>query len=173
MRADTAETGASGYDTSDGTLWYLHAISRDVATTGDLDLPASVMPALDDIIARHVSGTRYGIGLDTADGLLRQGQEGLALTWTDTRIDSAAGTARIGRAVDINALWIKGLRTVAGLKAMLGQSSTDIESFGKLAQHSNVMPDVTKNIGTREPNAIASSFTFRSGCVVSALPSSA
>ncbi len=133
MLANTADTGTLEYNTSDGTLWYLHALGRHVAVTGDLDLPAAVMPALDEIIDHHIAGTRYGIGVDTNDGLLRQGADGVALTWMDARVNGVAITPRIGKAVDINALWINGLGTVAALKAMLGLPSVAIETLRVLA----------------------------------------
>ena len=136
MLANTADTGTLEYNTADGTLWYLHALGRHVTRTGDLDLPAKIMPALDDIIDRHITGTRYNIGVDPADGLLRQGEDGLALTWMDARIDGVAVTARIGKAVDINALWINGLRTVIDLKTRLGQPTGDLESLDGLATRS-------------------------------------
>ena len=94
------------------------------------------MPAIDDIIERHIAGTRYNIGVDSTDGLLRQGEDGLALTWMDARIDGVAVTARIGKAVDINALWINGLRTVIELKHRLGLPTTSLEPLAALASRS-------------------------------------
>jgi glycogen debranching enzyme len=38
---------------------------------------------LDSVIKAHMEGTRNGIGVDPADGLLTQGQPGYALTWMD------------------------------------------------------------------------------------------
>ena len=55
-------------------------------------------------------GTRFGIGLDSADGLLRQGQEGYQLTWMDAKVDDWVVTPRRGQAVEINALWYNALR---------------------------------------------------------------
>ena len=136
MLANTADTGTLEYNTADGTLWYLHALGRHVARTADLDLPATIMPAIDDIIDRHIAGTRFNIGVDAADGLLRQGENGLALTWMDARIDGVAVTARSGKAVDINALWINGLRTVVDLKQKLGMPTGDLESLDALATRS-------------------------------------
>ena len=66
-----------------------------------------------EIVARHLDGTRFGIGVDAADGLLRQGADGWALTWMDARIDGVPVTPRRGKAVEVNALWIEAL-SVAG-----------------------------------------------------------
>jgi glycogen debranching enzyme len=83
MLANTADTGAIEFNTADATLWLIHAIDRHVGVTGDLDLAASVVPVLDSVIKAHMEGTRNGIGVDPADGLLTQGQPGYALTWMD------------------------------------------------------------------------------------------
>jgi glycogen debranching enzyme len=47
----------------------------------------SLFPTFVDIARHHVTGTRFGIGVDPADGLLRQGQEGYQLTWMDAKVD--------------------------------------------------------------------------------------
>jgi predicted glycogen debranching enzyme len=112
MLANTADTGTLEYNTADGTLWFVHALGRHVAVTGDEELGAELAPAVDEIVTRHLDGTRFGIWVD-ADGLLRQGQEGWALTWMDARVDGVPVTPRIGKPVEVNALWIEAL-AVAG-----------------------------------------------------------
>src|SRR5262249_29483404 len=89
MLANTADTGSLEYNTVDGTLWFVHAAGRHVAATGDDDLRDELAPVLSEIVHSHVEGTRYGIGVDPADALLTQGQDGVALTWMDARIGGA------------------------------------------------------------------------------------
>lgn len=115
MLANTADTGSLEYNTVDGTLWFVHALARHVAVTGDDDLGAELAPVVEEIVQRHVEGTRFGIGADPADGLLREGAEGLALTWMDARIDGRPVTPRAGKPVEVNALWIQALRVAARL----------------------------------------------------------
>ncbi|WP_203786737.1 amylo-alpha-1,6-glucosidase [Paractinoplanes rishiriensis] len=115
MLANTADTGSVEYNTADGTLWFLHAVGRHVAATGDFDLAAELLPALLDVVDHHLKGTRYGIAADPADGLLRQGADGKALTWMDARVDGVPVTPRRGKPVEINALWVNGLATVIKL----------------------------------------------------------
>jgi predicted glycogen debranching enzyme len=115
MLANTADTGRVEYNTADGTLWFLHAVGRHVASTGDVDLAAELLPALLGVVDHHLKGTRYGIGVDPLDGLLRQGAEGEALTWMDARVDGVPVTPRMGKPVEINALWVNGLATVIKL----------------------------------------------------------
>ena len=115
MLANTADTGALEYNTVDGTLWFVHALARHVEVTGDDDLGAELAPVVEEIVQRHVDGTRFGIGVDPADALLREGAEGWALTWMDARIDGMPVTPRAGKPVEVNALWIQALRVAARL----------------------------------------------------------
>ncbi|HWS71244.1 MAG TPA: amylo-alpha-1,6-glucosidase, partial [Thermoanaerobaculia bacterium] len=101
------------YHTADATLWFFHAIGRYVRATGDRTTLGKLLPVLDEIIARQIGGTRFGIGVDPADGLLRQGAESYQLTWMDAKVDGWVVTPRRGKAVEINALFYNALRLVA------------------------------------------------------------
>jgi predicted glycogen debranching enzyme len=101
------------YNTADATLWYFHAIDRYVDVTGDRDLVRALLPVLRDIVGHHMAGTRFGIGVDREDGLLRQGADKLALTWMDAKMGDWVVTPRRGKAVEINALWYNALRLLA------------------------------------------------------------
>jgi predicted glycogen debranching enzyme len=128
MLANTADTGSLEYNTADGTLWFLHAVGRHVERTGDHDLAAELLPALEDVVARHVAGTRFGIRVD-ADGLLTQGAPGVALTWMDARVDGVPVTPRAGKAVEVNALWLNGVATVADLQETLGRDPSRLRAL--------------------------------------------
>ena len=136
MLANTADVGGTEYNTADATLWFLNAIGRHVERTGDMDMAGALSPALLDIIDHHRDGTRYGIKVDPADGLLRQGADGLALTWMDARVDGGPITQRAGKAVEINALWINGLATVAGLEERLGRDISSLRALEGTARAS-------------------------------------
>ncbi|MGE5504729.1 MAG: amylo-alpha-1,6-glucosidase [Actinomycetota bacterium] len=108
------EHGDTGlYHTADATLWFFHALDRYVAVTGDRDTLRQVLPVIADILDHHRRGTRFGIGVDPADGLLRQGAEGYQLTWMDAKVDDWVVTPRRGKAVEINALWYNALAVAA------------------------------------------------------------
>jgi predicted glycogen debranching enzyme len=102
------------YHTADATLWYFHALQRYVALTDDRTTLRILLPKLLDIVEHHVRGTRFGIGVDPRDGLLRQGAEGYQLTWMDAKVDNWVVTPRRGKAVEINALWYNALRLLEG-----------------------------------------------------------
>ena len=136
MLANTADTGTLEYNTVDGTLWFLHAVGRHIERTGDVELAAELAPTLLSIVDSHVAGTRYGIGVDPADGLLTHGADGLALTWMDARVDGSPITQRAGKPIEINALWINGLATVAVILERLGQDSSRVRSREARARES-------------------------------------
>ena len=75
MLANTADTGELRFNSVDGTLWFVYALDRHVAATGDLELAAELAPTLRSIVGAHVAGTRFGIKV-TDDGLLTQGADG-------------------------------------------------------------------------------------------------
>jgi predicted glycogen debranching enzyme len=102
------------YHTADATLWFFHAIDRYVEATGDRMLLSTLVPRLVEIVEHHVRGTRFGIGVDPEDGLLRQGAEGYQLTWMDAKVGDWVVTPRRGKAVEINALWYNALRLLEG-----------------------------------------------------------
>ena len=120
MLANTADVGGTEYNTVDATLWFLHAVDRHVELTGDLDLAAELAGELAGIVEHHIAGTRFGIHVDLADGLLTQGADGWALTWMDARVEGRPVTGRTGKPVEVNALWVNGLTAVARLLGRIG-----------------------------------------------------
>jgi predicted glycogen debranching enzyme len=98
------------YHTADATLWYFHALSRYVHATGDRNTLRMLLPKLLNIVEHHNRGTRFGIGVDPNDDLLRQGEPGYQLTWMDAKVGDWVVTPRRGKAVEINALWYNALR---------------------------------------------------------------
>jgi predicted glycogen debranching enzyme len=108
MFPDGAREGL--YHTADATLWFFHAVQQFVRVTGDTETLRELLPTFVDIVRHHLEGTRFGIGVDPEDGLLRQGEQGYQLTWMDAKVDDWVVTPRRGKAVEINALWYNALR---------------------------------------------------------------
>lgn len=112
------------YHTADATLWYFHALNRYLEVTGDRALLRSHLGILKEIIAHHQRGTRFGIGVDPDDGLLRQGAPGYQLTWMDAKVGDWVVTPRRGKAVEINALWYNALRLLEKWQQEEGEDSS-------------------------------------------------
>jgi predicted glycogen debranching enzyme len=97
------------YHTADATLWFFHAIARYLEYSRDRLTLSLLYPTLKQIVDHHVRGTKFGIHVDTNDGLLTQGAAGYQLTWMDAKVDGWVVTPRRGKAVEINALWFNAL----------------------------------------------------------------
>lgn len=128
--------GASApeYNTADATLWYVHALGRYLDATQDETLLAELFPTLEDIIRWHVRGTRYGIDVDPADGLLRAGAPGIQLTWMDAKVGDWVVTPRWGKPVEINALWYAALVRMSEWATHLGRDGSHSQ-YEQLRQH--------------------------------------
>jgi glycogen debranching enzyme len=121
------------YNTADATLWYIEAWRAYVRATGDRAALERVFPVLESICDWHRRGTRYGIALDPADGLLRAGEPGVQLTWMDAKVGDWVVTARIGKPVEINALWYNALCAMGELAATLGLDPQEYRAHAKAA----------------------------------------
>jgi predicted glycogen debranching enzyme len=108
------------YNTVDASLWFIEAWRAYLDATGDRAALHRAFPVLTDIIDWHFKGTRYGIAVDPADGLLRAGEPGVQLTWMDARVGDRVVTPRIGKPVEINALWYNALVALAAMAEQVG-----------------------------------------------------
>jgi predicted glycogen debranching enzyme len=125
---------APEYNTVDATLWYFEAIRAYHAATADEGVIKDVFAVLENIIAWHREGTRHGITVDAADGLLTSGEPGVQLTWMDARVGDWVVTPRMGKAVEINALWYNALRAMVGFAQRLGRPTREWETLARQAQ---------------------------------------
>jgi predicted glycogen debranching enzyme len=119
------------YNTADATLWYFEAIRAYHAATSDESLLRDLFPVLQDIIAWHRRGTRYHIHVDPADGLLYAGEPGVQLTWMDAKVGDWVVTPRIGKPVELNALWYNGLRAMADFARRLGEPAAEYDRMAE------------------------------------------
>jgi len=105
----TSGSETPDYNTVDGTLWFFEAIRSYTEATGDADfIKGDLFLKLVNVIRWHLEGTRFGIRLDD-DGLLAAGVTGENLTWMDAKIGDKVITPRMGKAVEIQALWYNAL----------------------------------------------------------------
>ncbi len=117
------------YNTADATLWYLWAIDQYVRATGDVAALAELFPVMKNIVARHRRGTRHNIRVG-ADGLVHAGEAGVNLTWMDAKIGDRVITPRMGKPVELSALWYDGLCNMARLADLLDEPG---EEYVRLA----------------------------------------
>ncbi len=113
---------APQYNTADATLWMFHALDDYLQANDDSSLVGELFESLAAVIHAHADGTRYGIRVDSADGLLHAGEPGTQLTWMDAKHADHAFTPRVGKPVEINALWLNALDVAARLAARVGNA---------------------------------------------------
>jgi predicted glycogen debranching enzyme len=124
---------APEYNTVDATLWFFEAIRALVARTGDYEfVRARLYDVLADIIRWHERGTRYGIHVD-GDGLLMAGEPGVQLTWMDAKVGDWVVTPRIGKPVEIQALWYNALRVMEEFASKFGLENDGVH-YRELAE---------------------------------------
>jgi predicted glycogen debranching enzyme len=125
---------APEYNTVDATLWYFEAIRQYVVATRDEDLLRKLYPVLEGTVDGHVRGTRYNIHVDPTDGLLYAGEPGVQLTWMDAKVGDWVVTPRIGKPVEVNALWYNALATMADFARTLKESPEPFEAAASRAR---------------------------------------
>ena len=128
--------GKPEYNTVDATLWYFEAIRQYFAATQDTATLQKLYPVLAGMIDAHVAGTRYNIHVDSTDGLLYAGGPGVQLTWMDAKVGDWVVTPRTGKPVEINALWINALETIAQFARLLNKSADNYERLSTQAKNS-------------------------------------
>jgi predicted glycogen debranching enzyme len=103
---------APEYNSVDASLWYVIAVHELLEADGagvvrrrDRD---AMLGAVHAILGGYSAGTRHGIRADT-DGLLACGEPGVQLTWMDAKVGDWVVTPRIGKPVEVQALWINAL----------------------------------------------------------------
>jgi predicted glycogen debranching enzyme len=132
--SENGEPGA--YNSVDSMLWYTHALQQYTAQTSDLSVVRHAFESLVSAFGSYVSGTLYGIHMDPADGLLHSGEPGWQVTWMDAKVGDRVITARIGKPVEVNALWYNGLRAMAQFALQVGKPADEYMKLADRVEHS-------------------------------------
>jgi predicted glycogen debranching enzyme len=100
------------YNSVDASLWYVIVVYEFLEAAKKQPEfetnTATLLSAVDEILAGYSVGTRYGIRSDS-DGLLACGEPGVQLTWMDAKIGDWVVTPRTGKPVEVQALWLTAL----------------------------------------------------------------
>jgi predicted glycogen debranching enzyme len=128
--------GKPEYNTADAALWYFEAVRQYFDATKDIVTLQKLYPVMASMIDAHVAATRYNIHIDSADGLLYAGGPGVQLTWMDAKIGDWVVTPRTGKPVEINALWINALETMAQFASLLDKPADNYTLLSAQAKNS-------------------------------------
>ena len=116
-------------------------------------------------------GTRFGIRAD-ADGLLAAGVPGQQLTWMDARIGDWVVTPRIGKPVEVQALWLNALAVAASWRARAARARSSSAARRSRARFWNEEParSTTSSTSNHEPGTVDPSFRPNQILAVGGLP---
>ncbi|MEC4812117.1 MAG: amylo-alpha-1,6-glucosidase [Scytonema sp. PMC 1069.18] len=101
--------GEPFYNSIDAALWWIETLGLYLEATQDWQFLAEQYPVVQQIYKAFIGGTRYNIQVDTTDGLLGWYARNVALTWMDAVVEGQPVTPRLGKPVEINALWYSAL----------------------------------------------------------------
>jgi len=149
------------YNAVDAPLWYVVAVSeylRACASSGRerANDRRRLMHAVQQILEGFAEGTRYGIRM-ARNGLLDAGVPGLQLTWMDAKVGDWVVTPRVGKPVEIQALWINALMIGADASERwaryAGRATAAFgEAFWNPAGYLNDVIDVDGQDGRSDPS---------------------
>ncbi|MBI5677591.1 MAG: amylo-alpha-1,6-glucosidase [Planctomycetes bacterium] len=121
------------YNTVDASLWYVQAVYQYLRFAKDLNtIRKDLFGVLKEIVEHYMKGTRFNIHMDS-DGLIYSGVAGVQLTWMDAKVGDWVVTPRIGKAVEINALWYNALKIMSFLAREMDLSN-ESKDYNNLAQ---------------------------------------
>jgi predicted glycogen debranching enzyme len=128
------ETFDTPREDADWPLWFVHALDRHVAGTGDTDLAGELLGTVEGVIAAYTKGTGDGVCADRADGLLTIDADRVGLTWMNARLPGGPVTPRDGKPVEVNALWANALGAAVALREAVGRDAADLVGRRDLAR---------------------------------------
>ncbi len=109
------------YDSVDASLWFIMAVKKYLDATNDTEfLRGIIWETMESIIAAYRIGTKFNIHEDH-DGLICSGIEGVEVTWMNEHFGNWCATPRIGKCVEINALWFNCLMAMGDMCELIGR----------------------------------------------------
>lgn len=121
------DTGTPRYTGADISLWYINAVGEYLEHSGDEESRASLLPVAQSIIDAYRRGIPpLGVVVDD-DGLIASTAPQIPTSWMDAKVEDWIVTPRVGRTVELNALWYNALRVVADMNRAAGKSEQAAE----------------------------------------------
>jgi glycogen debranching enzyme len=134
------------YSNADGTLWLFYALDHYLQVTRDIPFLREIYFRLTESIDSYMYGTMNGIQIDARDGLLCAGCPGKALTWMNATVGGKPVTPRMGKPVEVNALWYNALSLLRSWSLLL-QRQEAMPPFSP--RYENVLQQCERSFGER------------------------
>jgi len=134
---NTGTGSSTTYNAVDTPLWFFWALQQYAEFTGKKkEIWTAYGKKMKLILEGYRQGADFGIVMDT-DGLIAAGVPGIALTWMDAYVDGKPVTPRMGKCVEINALWYNAICFSMEMAALAG----DQEFINEWKPVSELIPD--------------------------------
>jgi predicted glycogen debranching enzyme len=116
------------YDSVDASLWFIMAVHKYIQATSDMEfLRGIIWDTMESIITSYRIGTKYNIHEDH-DGLIISGIKGFEVSWMNEHVDDWFPTSRIGKCVEVNALWFNALMAMGEMCEFMGRDPYEFQA---------------------------------------------
>ncbi|MBD3406959.1 MAG: glycogen debranching protein [Candidatus Lokiarchaeota archaeon] len=128
---DFPDTGIQPeYDSVDSSLWFILGVKKYIDATDDKEfLKGIIWDTIDSILRAFRIGTKYNIHEDV-DGLIHSGIESVEVSWMNESVGGWHATPRIGKCVEVNALWFNALMAAGDLAEYMGKDPSIYRAIG-------------------------------------------
>ncbi|MHA1959912.1 MAG: amylo-alpha-1,6-glucosidase [Candidatus Thorarchaeota archaeon] len=135
------------YDSVDASLWYILDVRHYMRCTNDMEfLRGLIWDTCESIITSFRTGTKFNIHEDH-DGLITSGLEGVEVSWMNERIGNWTATPRIGKCVEVNALWFNALMAMGELSEMVGRDPFEFLAIAQWVREAFVQTFWDEDLG--------------------------
>lgn len=97
-----------GYNSCDASLWFIWSLQQ-LEKYVDIDIWEKYGKKIKSVLNAYRKGTLFNIQM-LDNGLIRTGEENVALTWMDAVTSEGPVTPRTGMPVEVNALWYNAIK---------------------------------------------------------------
>jgi predicted glycogen debranching enzyme len=116
------------YDSVDASLWFIMAVHKYIQATNDVEfLRGIIWETMESIITSYRIGTKYNIHEDH-DGLIISGIKGVEVSWMNEHVDDWWPTPRIGKCVEVNALWFNALMAMGEMCEFMSRDPYEFQA---------------------------------------------
>ncbi|MHA1637358.1 MAG: amylo-alpha-1,6-glucosidase, partial [Candidatus Thorarchaeota archaeon] len=135
------------YDSVDASLWFIIAVKKYIDATNDLEfLTGIIWDAMISVITAYRIGTKFNIHEDH-DGLIFSGIEGVEVSWMNERVGNWCATPRIGKCVEVNALWFNVLMAMGEMSELKGRDPYEYRAVASWIREAFIQAFWSEDLG--------------------------
>ena len=119
------------YDSVDASLWFIMGVRSYINATNDVEfLRGIIWDTMESVVTAFRMGTKFNIHEDH-DGLIYSGIEGVEVSWMNEKIENWVATPRIGKCVEVNALWYNALMAMGEMSQLMNRDPYEYQAVAQ------------------------------------------